>query len=82
MEGNALDDVMNRLNALSNEFEKYKSETTIVLNELVDGYEIRNSQVRDNQLAQENDLLKKANMALKSDVHKLECLLSETSSKL
>ncbi len=73
---------MNRLNALSNEFEKYKSETTIVLNELVDGYEIRNSQVRDNQLAQENDLLKKANMALKSDVHKLECLLSETSSKL
>ena len=82
VEGNALDDVMNRLNALSNEFEKYKSETTIVLNELVDGYEIRNSQVRDNQLAQENDLLKKANMALKSDVHKLECLLSETSSKL
>ena len=82
VEGNALDDVMNRLNALSNEFEKYKSETTIVLNELVDGYEIRNSQVRDNQLAQENDLLKKANMALKSDVYKLECLLSETSSKL
>ncbi len=81
VEGNALDDVMNRLNALSNEFEIYKSETTMVLNELVDGYEIRNSQVRDNQLAQENDLLKKANMALKSDVHKLECLLSETSSK-
>jgi hypothetical protein len=42
------------LNALSNEFEKYKSETTIVLNELVDGYEIRNSQVRDNQLAHLN----------------------------
>ena len=73
---------MKRIDVLSNEFEKYKSETTIVMNELVDACEIRNDQMRVNHLAQENDSLKKENKALKSDLQKLESLLTETSSKL
>lgn len=82
LEANLLDNVMKRIDVLSNEFEKYKSETTIVMNELVDACEIRNDQMRVNHLAQENDSLKKENKALKSDLQKLESLLSETSSKL
>lgn len=82
VQGKLLDDVVKRLDVLSNEFEKYRAETTIVMNELVDACEIRNSQMRDKQLVQENDSLKKANRALESDLHKLESLLSETSSKL
>ena len=73
---------MKRIDVLSNEFEKYKSETTIVMNERVDACEIRNDQMRVNHLAQENDSLKKENKALKSDLQKLESLLTETSSKL
>ena len=82
LEGNLLDNVMKRLDVLSSEFQKYRSETTIVMNELVDACEIRNDQMRDNHLAQKNDSLKKENKALKSDLQKLESLLTETSSKL
>ena len=82
LEANLLDNVMKRIDVLSNEFEKYKSETTIVMNEFVDACEIRNDQMRVNHLAQENDSLKKENKALKSDLQKLESLLIETSSKL
>ena len=67
---------------MSNEFKKYRSETTIVMNELVDAWEIRNNQMRENHLSEENDSLKKENKALKFDLNKLESLLSEMSSKL
>ena len=82
LEANLLDNVMKRIDVLSNEFDKYKSETTIVMNKLVHACEIRNDQMRVNHLTQENDSLKKENKALKSDLQKLESLLTETSSKL
>ena len=72
------------VDVLSNEFEKRKSETTIVMNELVDVREIRNDQMRVNHhAAQENDSLKKRKQGFKIfDLQKLESLLTETSSKL
>ena len=56
--------ITKRLDILTQQFERYRNETSIILNELVNTYENQKSPAEVEQLNQENESLKEANKAL------------------
>ncbi len=79
---NLLNDVAKRLDLLSQRFEKHRSESSIVLNELINACEIQNASPADtDQLTRENVLLKEQNRALEAELFGLRGDLAELNAK-
>ena len=77
-----LNDVVKRLDSLTQQFEKHRAESSIVLTELINVREIRKASTDTDQLVQENILLKEQNRALESDLAGLRSALTELNGKL
>ena len=79
-----LNDVVKRLDSLTQQFEKHRAESSrsIVLTELINVCEIRKASTDTDQLVQENILLKEQNRALESDLAGLRSALTELNGKL
>ena len=77
-----LNDVVKRLDSLTQQFEKHRAESSIVLTELINVCEIRKASADTDQLVQENILLKEQNRALESDLAGLRSALTELNRKL
>ena len=70
------------LDSLTQQFEKHRAESSIVLTKLINVCEIRKTSTDTDQLVQENILLKEQNRALESDLPGLRSALTELNSKL
>ncbi|CAB3997723.1 Hypothetical predicted protein [Paramuricea clavata] len=65
-EESVIQNVIKRLDSLTRQFENHRTETSVVLNELVNIYENQKSQTATENLTKENRLLKEENKALQT----------------
>ena len=81
-EESVLQNVVKRLDSLTHQFENHRSETSVVLNELVNIYENQKSPTTTENLTKENRLLKEENKALQTELTKCKDTLTELNTKL
>ena len=65
-----LHNVVKRLDSLTHQFENHRTETSVVLNELVNIYENQKRPAATENLAKENRLLKEESKALQAELTK------------
>ena len=75
-------DVARRLDSLTDQFEKHKTESSIVLNDLITSLEVFKNSNSIDYLAQENTSLKRENNLLKEELDSLKYVVSELNKKL
>ena len=78
----SLRDVAKRLDSLTDQFEKHKTKSSIVLNDLITTLEVFKNSNSTDYLAQENTSLKRENNLLKEELDSLKCVVSELNKKL
>ena len=81
-EESVLQNVVKRLDSLTHQFENHRSETSVVLNELVNINENQKSPTATENLTKENRLLKEENKALQTELTKCKDTLTELNTKL
>ncbi|CAB4040191.1 Hypothetical predicted protein, partial [Paramuricea clavata] len=81
-EKSVLQNVVKRLDSLTHQFENHRTETFVVLNELVNIYENQKSPTATENLTKENRLLKEENKALQTELTKCKDTLTELNTKL
>ena len=78
----SLRDVARRPDSLTDRFEKHKTESSIVLDDVITTLEVlKNSNSKD-YIAQENTSMKRENNLLKEELDNLKCVVSELNKKL
>ena len=75
-----LQDVVNRLDLLSQQFEKHRTETSIVITELLNVCECQN--ITTQNIPQENISLKESNESLKTELLECKKTITEMNTKL
>ena len=77
-----LRDVARRLDSLTDQFEKHKTEPNIVLNDLINTLEVFKNSNSTDYLAQENTSLKRENKSLKEELDSYKCIVSKLNRTL
>ena len=70
------------LDSLTDRFEEHKTESTIVLDDVITTLEVLKNSNSTDYIAQENTSLKRENNLLKEELDKLKCVVSELNKKL
>jgi regulator of replication initiation timing len=78
----SLHDVSRRLDLLTHQFKRHQTESSIVLNELVNSLEACKSLNGTEHLVRENTLLKQENKSLKEDLDGYKNVVTELNTKL
>ncbi|CAB4014833.1 Hypothetical predicted protein, partial [Paramuricea clavata] len=81
-EESVIQNVIKHLDSLTRQFENHRTETSVVLNELVNIYENQKSPTATENLTKENRLLKEENKALQTELTKYKDTLTELNTKL
>ena len=78
----SLRDVTRRLDSLTHQFERHQTESSLVLNELINTLEVYKNPNDIDHLVQENTSLKRENKSLKEDLDGYKSVISELNTKL
>ena len=77
-----LQHAIKRLDSLTHQFQKHQTETSIVITELLDVCETRNTPTQNDHILRKNTLLKETNEALKAELLEYKSTITQINAKL